>query len=62
MNMTKYAHLLGYAVNRTGSGVYHRAKGDIPHIVPAQDVFQEDSEGKLTIKNPSKPYRNPYFG
>ena len=46
-------------MDKAGEGTFHRALGEFPNILVAQDVFVWE-DGHLVIKNPSKPYRPAY--
>lgn len=64
----QYYYKSGRLLMQSNINVTHRAKGTIPGVVPAQDiwVFAEDPSRDpdrlyMTIKNPSKPYRPAYL-
>lgn len=63
----QYYYKSGRLLMQSNVNVTHRAKGNIPGMVPAHDVwtFAEDNTRDpdrlyMTIKNPSKVYRNAY--
>ena len=65
--MSKYVTLGDLLHSRVNSRVHHRRDKSIPGMLPAQDVWVFASDDTrdpdrvyMTIKSPSKGYRNAY--
>lgn len=55
--MSKYSHIFK---SNGGAVTTVREDDSIRGCRPAVDAFRIDDKGKITIINPTKPYRNPY--